>query len=131
AISPRVTRRSGQNRSLAGGLQPLVIPASARVAASAANTREDMSLNAGREGAGGKPRGRTKKAAISPRVTWASAQHRTLAGGLQPRVTPASARAATSAANKWPSVSANRGGDDGRGSPRARTRNAAICPRVT
>src|SRR5690606_41571901 len=49
-------------------------------------------------------------------------------GGLHPRVIPAPARAATSFSKVCPAVSTKVSFDGFR--PRARTRKAAICPRV-
>ena len=85
AISPRVTDAPGQNRSLFGGLQPLVIPAVARAAMSATNGDSPTSTNwfaspAGRSSA------RVRNAAIWPRVIGDSGQKRVFAGGLQPSV---------------------------------------------
>src|SRR5690606_5015856 len=105
AICPRVTGSSGQNQSLAGGLQPFVIPASASAAMSDANTWPSVSAND--IAPFGRPKARTRTAAIWPRVTGLPGALPTLAGGLQPFVIPASASAAMSDANTWPSVSAN------------------------
>src|SRR5690606_30935446 len=119
--------RSGQNRSLTGGLQPRVIPAEARDEISASNRCPTVSAND--TSPGSSPKARYKKAATCPRVTGSSGQNRSLTGGLQPRVIPAEANAATSGSNKCPTVSLN---DTSPGSsPKARYRKAATCPRVT
>src|SRR5690606_11205167 len=99
AIWARVTALVGQNRSLAGGSQPRVMPVAARAAMSArwglvAGTSRNDSVPAD-----GRSRARTRKLAIWARDTGWSGQNRRLVGGSQPRVMPAAARAAMSA--RW------------------------------
>src|SRR5690606_22906248 len=91
AICPRVTGWVGQNRSFFGGLHPTVIPAAANASISAAWIDSAVSTNFPPD-AGGRPKARTKKEAISWRVTGCFGQKRSLAGGLQPRVMPAAAK---------------------------------------
>ncbi|HEX2154302.1 MAG TPA: hypothetical protein VHL52_10030 [Acidimicrobiia bacterium] len=50
-------------------------------------------------GVADRPRARTRKAAICPRVTGSSGQNRSLSGGLHPRVTPVAPSHSMSASN--------------------------------
>src|SRR5690606_9766242 len=104
------------NRSFAGGLQPLVMPAAARASMSPENTESASSEN--RSGPGGSPRARARKAAISPRVTGSSGQKRSLRGGLHPRVMSAARIASMSSSWTEPSSSTNVP-PEGAGRPRA------------
>ena len=95
AIWPRVTGSDGQKRSLAGALQPLVMPAVASLSMSTANvpavsTKSEPPVAV-------RSRARTRKAAIWPRLTSSRGQNRTFVGGSQPRVMPAAATASMAA----------------------------------
>ena len=72
----------------------------------------------------------SRNAGIWPRVTGSSGQYRSLSGGLQPLVMPATARRSMFAAKTESSVSVKPIGTAS-GSFTARSRNAAIWPRVT
>src|SRR5690606_14411106 len=75
-------------------------------------------------------RARTRNEAICSRVTGSLGQNRSLSGGLQPRVIPAAARALMSRSKIEP-ASSSKWSTSLAGRSRARTRNAAIWPRVT
>ena len=98
AICSRVTGSLGQNRSLAGGLQPRVMPARAMRRMSWWNGEfRGTSVKPGWLSLV-RPSARVRKAAICSRVTRSLGQNRSLAGGLQPRVMPAAATQAMSRA---------------------------------
>ena len=128
AVSARLTGSFGQNRLLVGGLQPLVIPARARAAASSRCTVPETSTN-GWLGAAGRASARTRKLAISPLVVMRSGQNKLFAGGLHPLVIPAAARASIFAACSLPTVSPKPAGA-AEGSSKARTNSDASSARV-
>ncbi len=84
-MAPLLTVESGQYRSFFGGLQPLVMPASASRLMSSSKI-EPSSSTKWSFVAGGRFSALLRKAAICPRRTPSEAQKRSLSGGLHPRV---------------------------------------------
>src|SRR5690606_20794645 len=130
AIWPRLIGWSGQNMSLAGGLQPRVTPDVPRMSIAHSWMLPSSSTNRSEPSPPVILKARTRNAAICALVSSSSGQNSSLVGGLQPRVMPAAARRLISSSKTTFSSSMKKFSSvSGRSS--ARWRNAAIWPRVT
>ena len=103
AIRPRLTFASGQNRFLSHGVaMPAVTTLSTTVVLLLGTSRKRTPLVFVRRSA------RTRKTAMSPRVTSVPGQNRLFAGGLQGFMIPAAATVSIALSNREPSSSRKR-----------------------